>query len=151
MTSIEWGIGISNQRRGERGSGRGRAKERDKKRDILLPLTNQRGGGILKGSRASKSERKREWKGEEHKEGNNVHLWFWWKPSHRWGHLYWHIFAVHGMPVFLVIFHISLRVFVLHGPLESLTKSLVTATTHQYTPMQLSSPPRRIFITNFRC
>ncbi len=36
-----------------------RGRERQK-RDILLRLTNQRGGNILKGSRASKSERKTE-------------------------------------------------------------------------------------------
>lgn len=80
-------------RRGERAG--------DKKREILLRLTNQRerGGRGLKGSRANKSERKTEWRGDQRERGrpmerNNVHLWFVLKSSKRWGHLGWHICTV---------------------------------------------------------
>lgn len=57
MTSIERGIGISNQRWGEK-EGSEKKREGNKKRDILLRRTNQRERGKhFKGSRASKSEK----------------------------------------------------------------------------------------------
>lgn len=105
-----------------------RGRERQK-RDILLRLTNQRGGYILKRFEGKQKWKKDRTRGEEHREGNNVHLWFWWKSSKRWGHLGWHIFTVQWMLVYLIVFHISLRLFVLHGPLKSLTTNLTTAKT----------------------
>lgn len=95
--------------------------------------------------------KERQNEGEEHKEGNNVHLWFWWKSSERGGHLAWHIFTVHWILLYLVVFHISPRLFVLHGPLESLTTNLATAKRHQHTPMQLNSPPEQIFNKLYAC
>lgn len=66
-------------------------------------------------------------------------------------HLAWHIFTVHWMLVYLIVCHISPHMLVLHGPLESLTRILTTAETHQHTPMQLNSPREQIFNKLYAC
>lgn len=70
MTSIEWGISISNQRWGEREREWGAERERGRQKEghSLASDESERGGNILKGSRASKSERKAEWRRQRRKE-----------------------------------------------------------------------------------
>lgn len=127
MTSIEWGISVSNQRRREkeREWGRVRERERQKEGHSLASDESERRGNILKGSRASKSERKTEWRGETERgrtsEGNNEHLWFLRKTSKCWGHLDWHNFAVLRAAVCALcpfVFLHKFRRFVLYGPLN---------------------------------
>lgn len=128
----------------------GRERERETKRGTFSCVWRIRERGEhFKRFEGKQKVKERQNEGEEHKEGNNVHLWFWWKSSERRVHLAWHIFTVHWMLVYLIIFHISPHMLVLHGPLESLTRILTTAETHQHTPIQLNSPREHLYSTNF--
>lgn len=106
MTSIEWGISISNQRWGEKESewGGERGRGRQKEGHSLASDESERGGNILKGSRASKSERKAEWRRQRRKEElRKETMWiyaFYENLTEAHGHTCWHIFNVHKVAVY---------------------------------------------------
>lgn len=89
----------------KRGSEGEREGERDKKEGHSLASDeSERGGNILKGSRASKSERKAEWRRQRRKEElRKETMWisaFYENLTEAHGHTCWHIFNVHKVAVY---------------------------------------------------
>lgn len=117
MTSIEWGISISNQRWGEREREWGAERERGRQKEghSLASDESERGGNILKGSRASKSERKAEWRRQRRKEElRKETMWssiFFMKTSQGARRSDWHIFNVHKVAAYYALSYCFFFVF----------------------------------------